>query len=84
MGTAEGEARRALARLRRSLVKSERELSSLRDALEHSASGDFPSDAYHEAEDHLRALHEWLNLEEARLRAKVLGAGGIDPGRLGR
>lgn len=84
MTSAEGEARRALGRLRRSVEKAGRELGVLRGALERAEADDFPADEYEGASRRLDALGEWLNHEEARLRAKVLQAGGLEPGRVRR
>ena len=84
MRTAEGEARRALSRLRRSVEKARRELRALRGALERAEGDDFPDDDYRECDEHLAAATEWVGQEEARLRAKVLQAGGLEPGRVRR
>ncbi len=84
MKTAEGEARRSLTRLRRSVEKARRELRILRGALESAEGDDFPEDEYREVAGYLSALDDWLNREGARLRAKVLQAGGIEPGRVRR
>ena len=84
MRTAEGEARRALSRLRRSVEKARRELRVVRGALEQAEGDDFPDDDYRECDEHLTAAAEWVGQEEARLRAKVLHAGGLEPGRVRR
>lgn len=70
--------------MRRSLEKARRELGVLRGALERAEAGDFPGDEYENAGGHLDAVADWLNQEEARLRAKVLQAGGLEPGRVRR
>lgn len=84
MTNVEGEARRAVGRLRRSLEKARRELGVLRAALERAEGGDFPCGDYEDAGRRLDAVGDWLNQEEARLRAKVLQAGGLEPGRVRR
>jgi len=84
MRTAEGEARRALARLRRSVEKARRELDALRGAIVRAEGSDFPDDDYAECDEHLAAVADWTSQEEARLRAKVLCAGGLEPGRVRR
>ena len=84
MKTQEREARRALARLRRALVKARRELDAMRTALISAEGDEFPQDDYADRDEQLASINEWLNGEEARLRTKVLRAGGIDPGRLRR
>lgn len=84
MTNVEGEARRAVGRLRRAVEKARRELGVLRGALERAEGGDFPGDEYEEAGRHLDAVGDWLNQEETRLRAKVLQAGGLEPGRVRR
>ena len=82
MTTAESEARRALARLRRALIKSDRELDALSRAIRHAEAGDFPEDRYAEAGRSLEAL---LCTEEGdRLEEKILVAGGLEPGRIRR
>ena len=80
----EAEARRALARLRRAVEKSERELDSVRGALRHAEGADFPAAAFGEAEAHVRALLEFIDDESARLEEKILMAGGLEPGRVRR
>lgn len=84
MRTVEGEARRALSRLRRSVEKARRELGALRAALEEAEGGDFPSDKYEECDERLAATTGWIGEEEARLRAKTLRAGGLEPSTLRR
>ena len=73
-----------MARLRRSVLKSERELEMLRGALEHAEGEDFPADEYERVQGRFESVHDWLNAEEMRLRAKLLRAGGLEPGRIGR
>ena len=84
MTTAESEARRALARLRRALIKSARELDALSSAIRHAEGGDFPEDRYGEAGRSLEALHAFCTEEGDRLEEKILVAGGLEPGRIRR
>jgi hypothetical protein len=80
----EREARRALQRLRRSLEKAEHELAAVRGALQHAESDDFPTGAFEEAADRLRALGDFVDEQAERLEEKILHAGGIEPGRVRR
>ncbi|NIP98697.1 MAG: hypothetical protein GWO24_36925 [Akkermansiaceae bacterium] len=84
METAEREARRALARLKRSLEKSARELDTLRGALETAEGEDFPQHDYAELRARLDDAMRWADSEGARLQAKILHAGGLEPGRIRR
>lgn len=56
MTTVEGEARKALNRLRRALEKGRRELDSLAGSLRHAEGGDFPAEAYADAEERMEAI----------------------------
>lgn len=82
--SAEQEARRALARLRRGVEKSMRELDAVRGALSHVEGDDFPADEYDDAEAKLNAILELLDSEGRRLQDKILHAGGLEPGRVRR
>ena len=82
MKNPEAETRRALARLRRAVEKARRELRGLRDLLDRSEAGSFPGDDYAEMDEHLAALTELVNREQARQQAKILRSGGIAPDRL--
>ena len=82
--TAEREARRALARLQRAVEKSKRELRSLRGALETAEGDDFPGDEYAAVDDLLSRAAEFAGAEGRRLQAKILTAGGVEPGRVRR
>lgn len=84
MDTAESEARKALARLRRALEKSDRELRSLEGALSHAEGSDFPDDVYAEAAGAIRRALQFTEEEGARLQEKILHAGGLEPGRVRR
>jgi len=82
--TAEGEARRALQRLRRALEKAERELGDLDGALRRAEGEDFPSDHYDEAVRSLHSVLAFADDEAQRLQEKILQAGGLEPGRIRR
>jgi hypothetical protein len=84
MTNVESEARKALNRLRRALEKSRREMDTLAGAIRHAEGDDFPQESYRQAEDRMDALLEFLDEESARLQAKVLQAGGLEPGRIRR
>jgi len=84
MDTAEREARRALARLQRAVDKTRRELVTLRGALETVEGEDFPQSEYGEIDQHLNAVDEFTGREGRRLQAKILMAGGLEPGRVRR
>jgi Cdc6-like AAA superfamily ATPase len=80
----EGEARKALNRLRRALEKSERELESVVGALRHAEGDDFPRAEYEAAQERIDALVAFVDEEGERLQQKVLQAGGLEPGRIRR
>ncbi len=82
MNTPLAAARRALARLRRALEKGRRELRTMRSSLEEAGDDSLPGDQYDEAADQLAVVGDWLNSEEARLRAKTLEQAGL--GSLGK
>lgn len=82
MKTPEAETRRALARLRRAVEKARREVRGLREGLDESEADGYPGDEYADMEEHLRAVTELVNREQARQQAKILRAGGIGSGRL--
>ena len=84
MKTPEAETRRALARLRRAIEKARREIRGLRELLDQSEAESFPGDDYAEIDEHLSAVTELVNREQARQQAKILRAGGITPNRLRR
>lgn len=81
---AEREARRALNRLRRALEKSRRELEAVQGAIRHAEGGDFPAEAYAEAEARIERLVTFVEEEGQRLQRKILEAGGLEPGRVRR
>jgi hypothetical protein len=84
MATAEGEARRALARLRRAIEKSAGELDAVDGALRRAEGSDFPAAAFDDAAAHLRAIIDFVDEQAERLQEKILHAGGIEPGRVRR
>ena len=84
MSSAESEARKALNRLRRAAEKSLREMDTLEGALRHAEGEDFPADVYEEVREGLRRVADFCEEEGARLQAKVLHAGGLEPGRVRR
>ena len=83
-GTAEGEARKALVRLRRSLEKTARELDAVRGALEHAEGSDFPEAEFTAAAERLSDLEAFVDEQAQRLEDKILHAGGLEPGRVRR
>ena len=84
MDSAEAEARKALNRLRRAAEKAERELGALEGALKHAEGIDFPVESYEGVAAAVRALLDFTEEEGARLREKILHAGGLEPGRVRR
>lgn len=82
--SAEKEARRALARLRRALEKSRRELDALTGAIWHAEGEDFPAGEYDQVRDRINDLLDFTEEEGRRLEAKILQAGGLEPGRVRR
>lgn len=84
MTTVESEARKALNRLVRALEKSRRELDSLSGAIRHAEGDDFPRERYAEIEAAIDELLEFSAEEGQRLQAKILQAGGLEPGRIRR
>jgi hypothetical protein len=80
----EKEARKALVRLRRAVEKSQREMESLVGAIRLAEGDDFPSAEYEGAGDSLQAISDFLDDEGQRLEAKILQAGGLEPGRTRR
>jgi len=84
MTTVESEARKALARLKRAVEKSRREMEALEGAIRHAEGDDFPEDDYQQAEARIQALVEFVEEEGRRLQEKVLRSGGLEPGRVRR
>jgi hypothetical protein len=82
--SAESDARRALARLRRALEKAQRELDAVSDAIRNAEGTDFPREAYDNASNMMQSLNLFIDEEEQRLADKMLHAGGLEPGRIRR
>lgn len=82
--SAEREARRAMARLRRSLEKSRRELDALTGAIRHAEGDDFPAGEYDRVRDRINEILDFTEEEGRRLEAKILHAGGLEAGRIRR
>lgn len=80
----EREARRALNRLRRAVEKAGTELDAVRGALRHAEGPDFPASDFEEAESRLNAVIDFVAEQAERLEAKILQAGGLEPGRVRR
>ena len=82
--SAEKEARKALARLRRAVEKSSRELDGLSGAIRHAEGDDYPEEEYDGMRDRMNEILEFLDEEGRRLEEKILQAGGLEPGRVRR
>jgi hypothetical protein len=80
----EKEARKALARLRRAVEKSQRELDALMGAIRHAEGDDFPQEDYEGVHDRMREIQDFLEEEGRRLEEKILQTGGLEPGRVRR
>ena len=80
----EKEARKALARLRRAVEKSRKELDSLSGAIRHAEGDDYPREEYEGIRDRMNEILEFLDEEGRRLEEKILSAGGLEPGRISR
>jgi hypothetical protein len=83
-GSVESEARKALTRLRRAIEKGQRELDALSGAIRHAEGNDCPGQEYDQARDRMNEILEFLDEEGRRLQAKILEAGGLEPGRVRR
>jgi len=59
-------------------------MDALEAAIRHAEGDDFPGTDYDEARSGVERLLGFLDLEERRLREKVLVAGGLEPGRVRR
>lgn len=82
--SAEGEARKALARLRRAVEKVDHELSAVEGALRHAEGNDFPADAFAEVQSKVADLTSFIDEQAERLEEKILHSGGLEPGRIRR
>lgn len=83
-GSAESEARKALARLRRALEKSRRELEAVAGALRHAEGSDFPHAEFDQANEHIASVENFVNEQAERIEEKILSSGGLEPGRIRR
>jgi hypothetical protein len=59
-------------------------MDALEGAIRRAEGDDFPVDDYDRARDGVAELLLFLELEERRLREKVLAGGGLEAGRLRR
>lgn len=84
MTSAESEARKALARLRRAAEKSQREMDALEAALARAEGDDFPREEYERTRALLERVLDFTDEEAQRLQEKILHAGGLEPGRIRR
>jgi hypothetical protein len=82
--SAEKEARKALARLSRAVEKSRREMDLLAKAIRHAEGEDFPEETYADAGELMSQILDFVDEEGRRLEAKILLAGGLEPGRVRR
>jgi hypothetical protein len=82
--SAEKEARKALNRLRRAVEKSRRELDALTGAIRMAEGEDFPADDYEAVRRRMQETLDFVEEEGRRLEAKLLQAGGLEPGRIRR
>jgi hypothetical protein len=83
-GSVEGEARKALNRLRRALEKVEHELSAVEGSLRTAEGADFPADEFAAMQSKIADLHGFVAEQAERLEDKILHAGGLEPGRVRR
>ncbi len=84
VSSAEKEGRKALARLRRAVEKSQRDLDALEGAIRHAEGEDFPVGEYETVRRSLGEVMGFLEDEGSRLEAKILERGGLEPGRMRR
>jgi hypothetical protein len=83
-GSAEGEARKALNRLRRAIEKVEGELHALEGTLRHAEGSDFPADEFAAMQGKLTEIQSFIDEQAQRLEDKILHSGGLEPGRIRR
>lgn len=83
-GTAEGEARKALNRLRRAIEKTHHELDAVAAALRHAEGDDFPHSEFDAVGSHLDAVGTFIDEQAERIEQKILTSGGLEPGRIRR
>ncbi len=78
------EARREMARLRRAIRRSRRELEEATSALHDAPATDFPERAFSRASEHLGQAGALIERQTQRLREQLLGAGALDGAAVGR
>ena len=83
-GSVEGEARKALNRLRRAVEKVAHELDAVDGALRTVEGDDFPADAFGDVQSKLADISAFIDEQAERLEEKMLHAGGLEPGRVRR
>ena len=84
MSSAEGEARKALNRLRRAIEKAEHELEAVEGALRNAEGKDFPADDFATMQSKLSEVQSFIDEQAERLEEKILLSGGLEPGRIRR
>ena len=84
MTSAESEVRKALARLRRAVEKSQREMDALEGALARAEGDDFPRAEYDGIREALARVADFTEEEGQRLQEKILHSGGLEAGRIRR
>ena len=84
MSSAEGEARKALNRLRRAIEKAEHELEAVEGALRNAEGKDFPADDFAAMQGKLSEVQSFIDDQAERLEEKILLSGGLEPGRIRR
>ncbi|MGH7467199.1 MAG: hypothetical protein ACRENP_04360 [Longimicrobiales bacterium] len=83
-GSVEGEARKAIVRLRRAVEKVEHELDSVEGALRSVEGSDFPADGFADMQSKVADIAAFIGEQAERLEEKMLHAGGLEPGRIRR
>jgi hypothetical protein len=83
-GSVEGEARKALTRLRRAVEKVQHELNDVEGALRPAEGDDFPADTFAEVQSKITDIAAFIDEQAERLEEKILHAGGLEPGRVRR
>jgi hypothetical protein len=84
VSSAEGEARKALNRLRRAIEKAEHELEAVEGALRTAEGKDFPADDFAAMQTKLSEVQTFIDEQAERLEEKILLSGGLEPGRIRR
>jgi hypothetical protein len=83
-GSVEGEARKALNRLRRAIEKVAQELTAVDGTLRTAEGADFPAEEFTTMQSKIADLHAFVDEQAERLEDKILHAGGLEPGRVRR